>query len=112
MNVDGVAIATVISSAVSAVFFCRALPGRMGLWAVRMQDLRPDGRILFRIMRIGIPTGIQMAVFAVANDYSGSHQQPQDDCHGGVQRRIQYRGARLLYPEFLQPGLYDFCRAE
>ncbi len=67
MNVDGVAIATVISSAVSAVFLFVGLCRKNGAVAVRMQDLRPDGRILFRIMRIGIPTGIQMAVFAVAN---------------------------------------------
>jgi len=35
--------------------------------AVRMTDFRPDRRNLARIMRIGIPTGIQMAVFSVAN---------------------------------------------
>jgi len=67
MNVDGVAIATVISNAVSAVFLFAGLCRKNGTVAVRMQDLRPDGRTLIRIMRIGIPTGIQMAVFAVAN---------------------------------------------
>ena len=67
MNVDGVAVATVISNAVSAVFLFAGLCRKNGPVAVRLQDLRPDARILSRIMRIGIPTGIQMAVFAVAN---------------------------------------------
>ena len=67
MNVDGVAIATVISNAVSAVFLFVGLCRKGGAVAVRMSDFQPDGRNLARIMRIGIPTGIQMAVFSFAN---------------------------------------------
>lgn len=67
MNVDGVAIATVISNAVSATFLFIRLCRKNGSVAVRLSDFRPDAQILMRIMRVGIPTGIQMAVFAVAN---------------------------------------------
>jgi len=67
MNVDGVAIATVISNAVSAVFLFVLLCRKGGPVAVRISDFKPDEQILSRIMRIGIPTGIQMAVFSVAN---------------------------------------------
>ena len=57
MNVDGVAIATVISSAVQCGgFLFVGLCRKNGAVAVRPRDLRPDGRILSRIMRIGIPT--------------------------------------------------------
>lgn len=66
-NVDGVAIATVISNAVSAVFLFIGLMRKNGIAAVRLSDFKPDRRILGQIMHIGIPTGIQMAVFAVAN---------------------------------------------
>ena len=67
MNVDGVAVATVISNAVSAVFLFVLLCRKGGSVAVRAADFKPDGGILARIMRIGVPTGIQMAVFSVAN---------------------------------------------
>jgi len=67
MNVNGVAIATVISNGVSALFLTAGLMRRDGIAGVRRTDLRPDGMILRRILSIGIPTGIQMAVFAVAN---------------------------------------------
>jgi len=67
MNVDGVAVATVISNAVSAIFLFVLLCRKNGPVAVRMPDIKPDGPILAHIMRIGVPTGIQMAVFAVAN---------------------------------------------
>ena len=67
MNVDGVAVATVISNAVSAIFLFLLLCRKGGSVAVRMSDFKPDGPILAQIMRIGVPTGIQMAVFSVAN---------------------------------------------
>jgi len=67
MNVDGVAVATVISNAVSAVFLFVLLCRKKDPVAVRISDFKPDGSILAQIMRIGVPTGIQMAVFAVAN---------------------------------------------
>lgn len=67
MNVDGVAIATVISNAVSAIFLLAGLCRKSGAVAIRTTDFKLHGRIFARIMRIGVPTGIQMAVFAVAN---------------------------------------------
>ena len=67
MDVDGVAIATVLSNAVSAVFLFAGLVRRGGAAALERADLRPDGQMLAEIMRIGIPTGIQMGVFSVAN---------------------------------------------
>lgn len=67
MNVDGAAVATVISNAVSAVFLFVLLCRKKGLAAVRLSDFKPDGPILARIMHIGVLTGIQMAVFSVAN---------------------------------------------
>jgi len=57
----------VISNAVSAIFLFLLLCRKGGSVAVRISDFKPDGPILAHIMRIGVPTGIQMAVFAVAN---------------------------------------------
>lgn len=67
MTVNGVAIATVLSNAVSSLLLLRKLTRTDQVIRVRKEELRFDGRIFQRIMRIGLPAGIQSAVFAVAN---------------------------------------------
>ena len=67
MTVDGVAIATVLSHAVSCVLLYRKL--RQTTQEIRLEPklLRIDPDILKRILRIGLPAGIQSAVFAISN---------------------------------------------
>ena len=67
MTVNGVAIATVISNAVSSVLLFYRLVKTKELIHVEWKKLRIDRKILGQIMRIGLPAGIQSAVFAVAN---------------------------------------------
>lgn len=65
MNVNGVAIATVLSNAVSSVLLRRLLHG--DLVRVELKQLRIDPAIFRKIMRIGLPAGIQGAIFSVSN---------------------------------------------
>ena len=67
MTVNGVAIATVISNAVSsAILFYRLM--RIDCYIrVVPRDLRFNAASLRKILQIGLPAGIQSAVFAVAN---------------------------------------------
>ena len=67
MTVNGVAIATVLSNAVSSVLLFRRLRTTQQHIHVEWQALRIDQKTLGRIMRIGLPAGIQSAVFAVSN---------------------------------------------
>ena len=67
MTVNGVAIATVLSNAVSSVLLFRRLRATQQHIHVQWQALRIDWETLGRIMRIGLPAGIQSAVFAVSN---------------------------------------------
>ena len=67
MTVNGVAIATVLSNAVSSVLLFRRLRTTQQHIHVEWQALRIDRKTLGRIMRIGLPAGIQSAVFAVSN---------------------------------------------
>ena len=67
MTVNGVAIATVLSNAVSSVRLFRRLRATQQHIHVQWQALRIDWETLGRIMRIGLPAGIQSAVFAVSN---------------------------------------------
>ena len=66
MNVNGVAIATVLSNAVSSVLLLRRLL-HGDLVRVEIRQLRIDPAIFRKIMRIGLPAGIQGAIFSVSN---------------------------------------------
>ena len=67
MTVNGVAIATVISNAVSAAVLYHRLRVTTREVHVEPANLRIDPESLKRILRIGFPAGIQGAVFAVSN---------------------------------------------
>lgn len=66
MNVNGVAIATVLSNAVSSALLLRRLL-HGDLVRVELKQLRIDPAIFRKIMRIGLPAGIQSAIFSVSN---------------------------------------------
>lgn len=67
MTVNGVAIATVISNAVSSlILFVRLLRSDKYI-RVEWKRLAIDRRVLEQILKIGLPAGVQSAVFAVAN---------------------------------------------
>ncbi len=67
MTVNGVAIATVISNAVSSFLLYRKLRKTTHDIRLEPKQLRIDFDILKRILRIGLPAGIQSAVFSVSN---------------------------------------------
>lgn len=67
MTVNGVAIATVISNAVSAMVLLRKLMRTDSAIRIRKDELHFNGKVFKKIIRIGLPAGVQSAVFAIAN---------------------------------------------
>lgn len=67
MTVDGVAIATVVSNAVSSVILYYSLRRTTKEIHIEPRCLRIDIDSLKQILRIGLPAGIQSGVFAVSN---------------------------------------------
>ena len=67
MSVAGVALATIISQAVSAVLVVRSLMLRDDQVHLDPHMLRIDKKILLEITRIGLPSGIQGSMFSIAN---------------------------------------------
>lgn len=67
MSVNGVATATVIANVVSAGILYIKLVKSDKYIKVEFKKLRIDGKVFAKIMQIGLPAGIQSAVFAVAN---------------------------------------------
>lgn len=66
-NVEGVAIATVISNVVSSCFLFYKLLKTDKFIHVDIKDLRIEMATFRKILKIGLPAGIQSAVFAIAN---------------------------------------------
>lgn len=86
MTVNGVAIATVISNAVSSVLLYRKLRQTTQDIHLDPKLLRIDIGILKRILQIGLPAGVQSAVFRITD---------QAACEEAVVQAIQ-SGYRLI----------------
>ena len=66
-NVDGVAVATVISNLISSVILLVCLKKTKTAAKFNAKKLRVDKPVLKRIMKIGIPASLQSCVFSSAN---------------------------------------------
>ena len=67
MDVEGVAIATVIADALSSSLLFYFLKKHSGAVRIFLNKLRIDKRITKNILRIGIPSGMQGMVFSISN---------------------------------------------
>lgn len=74
MGVAGVAYATILSQGVSAVLVLTVL-ARSGEDCIRLRlgELRVDPRILRQIIRIGVPSALQMAITSFSNVFVQSY---------------------------------------
>lgn len=67
MGVAGVALATVISQAISAILVIRCLILNDGMVRLELKKLRIVRDKLFKMIRIGVPAGLQGAMFSISN---------------------------------------------
>ena len=67
MGVRGVAIATLISQAISAVLVTLVLIFKTPEMPLQIKKLHMNQNILSRLLLIGLPTGIQSSMFGVSN---------------------------------------------
>lgn len=67
MGVAGVATATVISQIVSAILIVRCLMHSDGIYRLDLHELKIYKRKMVRIAKIGLPAGVQGAVFSLSN---------------------------------------------
>ena len=67
LGVAGVAIATVTSNVLSAALVIINLHRREDEFKLRLHELRIDKHSLAKVLRIGIPAGIQGAIFSISN---------------------------------------------
>lgn len=67
MGVAGVAIATITSQYISALLVLRCMIKTNSVYKLNLKELRIRKSMLLRIIRIGVPAGIQGALFNVSN---------------------------------------------
>ncbi len=67
MDVDGVAIATVMANAISSMMLLYALCKEESVIHVDLKKIRINKNELSVILRIGVPAGLQSAVFSISN---------------------------------------------
>ncbi|MDD4125760.1 MAG: MATE family efflux transporter [Eubacteriales bacterium] len=67
MDVDGVALATTITQTIAAIFVIRALIKRTDSCRLSLKELKFHKNELLKIVRIGLPAGIQGTIFSISN---------------------------------------------
>lgn len=67
MGVAGAALATITSQLLSAILVVRALMKTDDMYKLEWKKVRIDQRILQRIVRIGIPAGMQSVMYNISN---------------------------------------------
>ena len=67
MDVDGVAIATVLANVISSMMLLCFLHKESSLIHVDLRSLRADRSDVSTILKIGVPAGLQSAVFSISN---------------------------------------------
>lgn len=101
LDVAGVAIATVASNVFSSVVLFILLTREEGAFRLVPRQLGLDGRMLGRMIRIGLPAGIQTSMFSIANVIL----QGQINALDGAEGPIIAATTVGLYAEFFA---YDF----
>ena len=67
MDVAGVALATIISQYISAALVLKCLVNEESAIRVEKEQLGIDKNILIRILKIGLPAGVQSSLFSFSN---------------------------------------------
>lgn len=67
MGVTGAAIATVLSQVVSAVLILSSLHHAQPVYRLSFRKIRFHGDMLLRIVRIGLPAGLQSVMYSLSN---------------------------------------------
>lgn len=67
MGIAGVGYATIIAQAVSAVLVIVTLTKTDEIYRLEISKIRIDKRMMVRILKIGIPSGIQQSIISLSN---------------------------------------------
>lgn len=66
-DVAGVAAATAVANCLSAIAALYLLFSKKGEYKLRLRELRPDGRLLWNMVSVGVPCGINGTLHSASN---------------------------------------------
>ncbi len=67
MDVAGVALATIISQFISAALIIKCLTGSTEFYKLTLKKIKIHKKELLKILRVGVPAGLQSAIFSTSN---------------------------------------------
>lgn len=67
MSVAGVAIATAVSQYVAAILVLRCLAHSKGDYRLHIRSIRLHGSMVWQLLLVGLPAGLQSSVFSISN---------------------------------------------
>lgn len=105
MGVDGVAVATVIANAVNAGIIVWILVRQPDPYTLQLHRLKISGRDLSKMLKIGIPAGLQGMVFSFSNIFI----QTSINHYGAY--AIAGSAAALTYESYCYYIVTAFCAA-
>lgn len=73
MGIGGAAYATILSQFISAGLILRLLMHTKEIYRFSFKDLQINGKLLYQILRIGLPNGVQSAITAFSNIFVQSY---------------------------------------
>lgn len=89
LSVEGVGMATVISTAISAILLVICLKRNEGVCRLEVKKIRVSKEALFKIMYVGIPIGIQNSLFSFSHMMIQSSVLYVNNLISGVQSAFQ-----------------------
>ncbi len=95
MGAAGVGIATITSQLVSSYLIIRFLCKTDAVYKLHPTKLRIHSQVLVRILKIGIPAGIQGVIFSISNVL--------------IQSSVNQFGSRVIAGNSAATNLEDFC---
>ena len=75
MGIAGAALATILSQLISALLVLTVLMKQPGEGKLELKQIRFHKNLLFSMLRIGIPAGIQLMMFDFSNLLKASEYQ-------------------------------------
>lgn len=67
LNVNGVALATILSQAASALLILQRLSVTKDIYRMEPEKIKMNGHTLRKILRLGIPNGLQSVMYSLSN---------------------------------------------
>lgn len=110
MDVDGVALATTVSQAISAILVLRALAKRTDACHFDIKAIRIHKNALLKILRIGLPAGLQSSLFSISNVIIQSSVNSFGETHmSGNAAAASIEGFCYIAMNSFQQTAMNFC---